>query len=111
MGEKEVRSEIERYSSCRAQAFAYKVGMQKITGAARESGYGAGQTLIIAIHDVVLKNGALPARILDEKSTFTSRLKTNMSGNHALRAVSDDFSLDANCNRNVVQQSIKCEKY
>ena len=68
MGEKEVRSEIERYIVMPGQACAYKVGMLKILElrerAEKELGKKFDQR---EFHDVVLKNGALPLEILEEQ--------------------------------------------
>jgi len=68
MGEKEVRSEIERYIVMPGQACAYKVGMLKIqelrARAAKELGVKFDQR---EFHDTLLKNGALPLEILEEQ--------------------------------------------
>src|SRR6266571_2021105 len=68
MGDKEVRSEIERYIVNPGQACAYKVGMLKIlelrARAEKELGKKFDQR---EFHDVVLKNGALPLEILEEQ--------------------------------------------
>ena len=68
IGEKEVRSEIERYIVMPGQACAYKVGMLKIqelrARAEKELGEKFDQR---EFHDTVLKNGALPLEILDEQ--------------------------------------------
>jgi uncharacterized protein (DUF885 family) len=68
MGDKEVRSEIERYIVMPGQACAYKVGMLKIlelrARAEKELGKKFNQR---EFHDVVLKNGALPLEILEEQ--------------------------------------------
>ena len=68
MGEKEVRSEIERYIVAPGQACAYKVGMLKIqelrARAEKELGEKFDQR---EFHDAVLKNGALPLEILEEQ--------------------------------------------
>jgi uncharacterized protein (DUF885 family) len=68
MGEKEVKSEIERYIVSPAQACAYKIGMLKIqelrVRAQKELGEKFDQR---EFHDVVLKNGALPLEILEEQ--------------------------------------------
>ncbi len=68
MGDKEVRSEIERYIVMPGQACAYKVGMLKIlelrARAEKELGKKFDQR---EFHDVVLKNGALPLEILEEQ--------------------------------------------
>jgi uncharacterized protein (DUF885 family) len=68
MGEKEVKSEIERYIVAPGQACAYKIGMLKIqelrARAQKELGEKFDQR---EFHDVVLKNGALPLEILEEQ--------------------------------------------
>jgi uncharacterized protein (DUF885 family) len=68
MGEKEVKSEIERYIVNPGQACAYKVGMMKI----QELRWGAQQALgdkfdQREFHDTLLKNGSLPLEILEEQ--------------------------------------------
>ncbi len=68
MGEKEVKSEIERYIVAPGQACAYKIGMLKIqelrARAQKELGEKFDQR---EFHDAVLKNGALPLEILEEQ--------------------------------------------
>ena len=68
IGEKEVKSEIERYIVAPGQACAYKVGMLKIqelrTRVQKELGDKFDQR---EFHEAVLKNGALPLDILDEQ--------------------------------------------
>jgi uncharacterized protein (DUF885 family) len=68
MGEKEVKSEIERYIVAPGQACAYKIGMLKIqelrARAQKEMGERFDQR---EFHDAVLKNGALPLEILEEQ--------------------------------------------
>lgn len=68
MGEKEVKSEIERYIVNPGQACAYKIGMLKIqelrTRAQQELGAKFDQR---EFHDTVLKNGGLPLEILEEQ--------------------------------------------
>jgi uncharacterized protein (DUF885 family) len=68
MGEKEVKSEIERYVVAPGQACAYKIGMLKIqelrARAQNELGEKFDQR---EFHDAVLKNGALPLEILEEQ--------------------------------------------
>jgi len=68
MGEKEVKSEIERYIVNPGQACAYKVGMLKI----QELRSRAQQELDDKFdqrefHEAFLKNGALPLEILEEQ--------------------------------------------
>jgi uncharacterized protein (DUF885 family) len=68
MGEKEVKSEIERYIVMPGQACAYKVGMLKIqelrARAQKELGDKFDQR---EFHEAVLKNGSLPLEILEEQ--------------------------------------------
>ena len=68
MGEKEIKSEIERYIVNPGQACAYKVGMMKIqelrSRAQQELGDNFDQR---EFHDTVLKNGSLPLEILEEQ--------------------------------------------
>ena len=68
MGEKEVRSEIERYIVNPGQACAYKIGMLKIqelrTRTQQELGDKFDQR---EFHDTLLKNGSLPLEILEEQ--------------------------------------------
>jgi uncharacterized protein (DUF885 family) len=68
MGEKEVRSEIERYIVNPGQACAYKVGMLKIqelrARAQQQLGAKFDQR---EFHEAVLKNGALPLDLLEEQ--------------------------------------------
>ncbi len=68
MGEKEVKSEIERYIVAPGQACAYKIGMLKIqelrARAQKELGEKFDQR---EFHDAVLRNGALPLEILEEQ--------------------------------------------
>ncbi|HYR23717.1 MAG TPA: DUF885 domain-containing protein [Chthoniobacterales bacterium] len=68
MGEKEVKSEIERYIVAPGQACAYKVGMLKIqelrSRAQQELGNKFDQR---EFHDVLLKSGSLPLEILEEQ--------------------------------------------
>jgi uncharacterized protein (DUF885 family) len=78
MGEKEVRSESERYIVMPGQACAYKVGMSKIqelrVRAQKELGAKFDQR---EFHDAVLKNGALPLEILEEQvSDYIERKKS-----------------------------------
>ncbi len=68
IGEKEVKSEIERYIVVPGQACAYKVGMLKIqelrSRAQQELGAKFDQR---EFHDTILKSGALPLEILEEQ--------------------------------------------
>jgi uncharacterized protein (DUF885 family) len=68
LGEKEVKSEIERYIVIPGQACAYKVGMLKIqelrARAKQELGEKFDQR---EFHETLLKNGALPLEILEEQ--------------------------------------------
>ena len=77
MGEKEVKSEIERYIVAPSQACAYKIGMLKIqelrARAEKELGERFDQR---EFHDVVLKNGGLPLEILEEQvNSYIQRKK------------------------------------
>jgi uncharacterized protein (DUF885 family) len=78
LGEKEVKSEIERYIVMPGQACAYKVGMLKIqelrARAQQELGEKFDQR---EFHDTLLKNGGLPLEILEEQvNDFIKRKKT-----------------------------------
>jgi len=68
MGDKEVKSEIERYIVNPGQACAYKVGMMKIqelrSRAQKELGDKFDQR---EFHDNVWKNGSLPLEVLEEQ--------------------------------------------
>ena len=81
MGEKEVKSEIERYIVAPGQACAYKIGMLKIQElrerARKELGDKFDQR---EFHDAVLKNGALPLEILEEQvDDYIQRKKASAS--------------------------------
>jgi uncharacterized protein (DUF885 family) len=68
MGEKEVKSEIERYIVNPGQACAYKVGMMKIQELRARAQHELGDKFDQReFHDAVLKNGALPLEILEEQ--------------------------------------------
>src|SRR6059036_1393740 len=78
MGDKEVKSEIERYIVAPGQACAYKVGMLKIqelrSRAQQELGAKFDQR---EFHDTVLKNGSLPLEILEEQvNEYIQKKKT-----------------------------------
>src|SRR5207245_11199848 len=79
MGEKEVKSEIERYIVNPGQACAYKVGMMKIqqlrARAQQELGDKFDQR---EFHDTVLKNGSLPLEILEEQVNNYIQKKKNV---------------------------------
>jgi uncharacterized protein (DUF885 family) len=79
MGEKEVRSEIERYIVAPGQACAYKIGMLKIQELrARAETELGGKFDQREFHDAVLKNGALPLEILEEQVTdYIQRTKVS----------------------------------
>ncbi len=68
IGEKEIKSEIERYIVAPGQACAYKVGMLKIqelrARAQKELGEKFDQR---EFHNAMLKSGALPLEILEEQ--------------------------------------------
>lgn len=93
MGEKEVKSEIERYIVAPGQACAYKIGMLKIqelrVRAQKELGEKFDQR---GFHDAVLKNGALPLEILEEqvneyiqqkKAVTTTKVANAQNPDHA----------------------------
>jgi uncharacterized protein (DUF885 family) len=68
MGEKEIKSEIERYIVAPGQACAYKVGMLKIQELRLRAQNQLGDKFDQReFHDAVLKNGALPLEILEEQ--------------------------------------------
>jgi hypothetical protein len=82
MGEKEVKSEIERYIVVPGQACAYKIGMLKIqelrARAEKELGDKFDQR---EFHDIVLKNGALPLEILQEQINEYIQNKKDLATN------------------------------
>ena len=68
IGEKEVKSEIERYIVNPGQACAYKVGMMKIQELRARAQQALGDKFDQReFHDTVLKNGSLPLEILEEQ--------------------------------------------
>jgi len=68
MGEKEVKSEIERYIVNPGQACAYKVGMMKIQELRSRAQHELGGKFDEReFHDTLLKNGSLPLEILEEQ--------------------------------------------
>src|SRR2546421_9501968 len=68
IGEKEVKSEIERYIVNPGQACAYKVGMMKIQELRSRAQQQLGDKFDQReFHDTVLKNGSLPLEILEEQ--------------------------------------------
>ncbi|HZJ38408.1 MAG TPA: DUF885 domain-containing protein [Chthoniobacterales bacterium] len=70
MGEKEVTAEIERYIVNPGQACAYKVGMLKLQELRMRVQAELGPKFDQReFHDVVLKNGAMPLEILEERVT------------------------------------------
>ena len=70
MGEKEVRSEIERYIVIPSQACAYKVGMLKLQELRKRAQTELGPKFDRRdFHEVVLQNGAMPLEILEEQVT------------------------------------------
>ncbi|MEP6603767.1 MAG: DUF885 family protein [Spartobacteria bacterium] len=78
LGEKEVKSEIERYIVMPGQACAYKIGMLKIqelrARAQQELGDKFDQR---EFHDTLLKNGGLPLEILEQQvNEYMQRKKT-----------------------------------
>jgi hypothetical protein len=82
MGEKEVKSEIERYIVAPGQACAYKIGMLKIQELRARSQKELGEKFDQReFHDVVLKNGALPLEILEEQVNEYIQRKKNFRPN------------------------------
>ncbi|MBA2404222.1 MAG: DUF885 domain-containing protein [Bdellovibrionales bacterium] len=66
--ELETVKEIERYFIMPGQATAYKIGMMKILELREKARKKMGEKFDIRVfHDVVLKDGALPLQILEEK--------------------------------------------
>ena len=95
MGEKEVKSEIERYIVAPGQACAYKVGMLKIqelrARAQKELREKFDQR---EFHDAVLKNGALPLEILEEQvNEYIQRRKVSEKAAIDLRRLNTDKNL------------------
>ena len=63
----DVTSEIERYIVMPGQATSYKVGMLKILELREKAKTALGDKFDLRdVHDVVLKNGAVPLAILEE---------------------------------------------
>lgn len=64
----EVRAEIERYMAWPAQALGYKMGMLTILRLREEAREARGEDFDIRrFHDRVLRNGALPLEVLEER--------------------------------------------
>ena len=80
MGEKEVKSEIERYIVAPGQACAYKIGMLKIQELRARAEDELGEKFDRReFNNVVLKNGALPLEILEEQvNDYIQRKKHNL---------------------------------
>jgi len=80
MGEKEVKSEIERYIVAPGQACAYKIGMLKIQELRARAENELGEKFDRReFNNVVLKNGALPLEILEEQvNDYIQRKKHNL---------------------------------
>jgi uncharacterized protein (DUF885 family) len=102
MGEKEVKSEIERYIVAPGQACAYKIGMLKIqelrVRAQKELGERFDQR---EFHDAVLKNGAMPLEILEEQvDEYIRQRKSSKSAGTALSPL--------NINKNLYQHLFIC---
>ena len=78
IGEKEVKSEIERYIVNPGQACAYKVGMMKIQELRARAQQALGDKFDQReFHDTVLKNGSLPLEILEEQiNDYIQKKKT-----------------------------------
>jgi hypothetical protein len=95
MGEKQVKSEIERYIVAPGQACAYKIGMLKIQESRARAREELGDKFDQReFHDAVLKNGALPLEILEEQvDDYIQRKKASPSQtrhklpNHSTRAI------------------------
>ncbi len=68
ISEQEATAEIERYMAIPGQAVAYKVGAMKLQALRTKYAKQLGSSFnIAAFHDEVLKDGAMPLDILDEK--------------------------------------------
>lgn len=66
MPEVEVVAEIERYYVMPGQALAYKVGMMKILTLREKAKQSLGEKFNLRdFHDAVLKNGAMPLKVLE----------------------------------------------
>src|SRR5438552_11279791 len=80
MGEKEVKSEIERYIVAPGQACAYKIGMLTIQELRARAEKELGNKFDLReFHDAVLKNGALPLEILEEQVNQYIQQKKTLS--------------------------------
>ena len=67
MAQTDVVSEIERYIVMPGQATSYKIGMIKILELREKAKTALGDKFSLSdFHDVVLKNGAVPLRILEQ---------------------------------------------
>lgn len=67
MAQTDVVSEIERYIVMPGQATSYKIGMIKILELREKAKSALGEKFTLSdFHDVVLKNGAVPLRILEQ---------------------------------------------
>ena len=68
ISEQEATAEIERYMAIPGQAVAYKVGQMKLQALRRKYEKELGSAFnIAAFHDEILKDGAMPLDILEEK--------------------------------------------
>ncbi len=67
MAQTDVVSEIERYIVMPGQATSYKIGMIKILELREKAKRALGEKFTLSdFHDVILKNGAVPLRILEQ---------------------------------------------
>lgn len=78
--EGDVRAEIDRYIVWPGQATAYKIGMIKIQDLRKNAETRLGDTFDIReFHDVILANGSVPLKVLEElvDDWIESREKTS----------------------------------
>jgi len=68
MSKTDVIAEVERYIAMPAQALAYKTGQMKITELRAKAAKELGKKFDVrAFHTELLKDGALPLAVLEEK--------------------------------------------